>query len=78
MSSIDRLLDAIEWTPVERNLEGPVGGSHDNLPFVVSRGVLELGGIVLRVYQLDTGQRIIDADDMNNLFGKMAEDFIEG
>jgi hypothetical protein len=37
------------------------------VPIAVSGGILTISGIELRVYVLDDGQRIIDADDIDRL-----------
>ncbi|MCK9458281.1 MAG: hypothetical protein M0R80_01355 [Proteobacteria bacterium] len=64
-SPIQILLDGVEWEslPAEPpELDGEV-------PFATHRGVLDLGGVKLKVYQLSDGQRVIDAEDLEALFG---------
>ena len=43
-------------------------------PVAVSESVIDLLGIKVKVYQLDNGQRIIDADDMGRLLAIMFKD----
>ena len=38
------------------------------LPKAISSGVMNLGGIPLKVYVLDNGDRVIDADDAKRFF----------
>lgn len=62
-SPVDKLLSLIAWTPT---------GATDNgsgLPYATHSGVLEIGDIRLRCYQLNDGRRLIDAEDMKRLFG---------
>ena len=63
-SAVNRMLDAVAWMPQPEPLDNP-----NMLPFVTHSGVLDLGGIKLKVYQLSNGNRIIDADDLHKLFG---------
>lgn len=39
----------------------------EELPQVIHEGILEIGDLRLRVYTLDNGMRVIDADDMKPL-----------
>jgi hypothetical protein len=55
---LDKLLDQLHWTAVKRPRD-PRG----TLPFATHESVLEIDGHKLRVYQLDNGQRVIDAND---------------
>ena len=36
----------------------------DELPKVIHEGVIEIGDLRLRVYTLDNGMRVIDAEDL--------------
>lgn len=57
-NAIEQALDRVTWTPCE-----PPETSGD-LPYITHAGVLHLGSVSLRVYQLSNGKRIIDAEDM--------------
>lgn len=56
----DKMLDAIEWKPVDASHHDP----ESTLPFATHSGVLEFCGGRLRAYQLSTGERVFDADDV--------------
>lgn len=64
MTLADRLLDSVVWEPT-----GADGANADGLPYATHSGVLTLGELELRVYQLSDGRRIIDADDFVKLLG---------
>jgi hypothetical protein len=64
-SPIDRALDTVDW--VECKGESPV--DDDGLPYATHEGVLKLGSIELKCYQLSNGQRVIDAADAERFFG---------
>lgn len=58
------LLDAAGWR------ELPAGvGEPDGLPYATHTGILRIGDAELTVYQLSTGERVIDAGDLERLFG---------
>ena len=59
--------DAIPMVPT--GIEPPADGS----AYAVMQGELIAAGSRLRVYQLSTGQRVINADDVHNFFGIGAE-----
>ena len=61
-TTLDRLLDGVEWTATGRL---PAG----ELPYATHEGVLHIAGSELRVYQLSDGQRVFDADDFARFFG---------
>lgn len=62
---IDVLLDRVEWKAVELPPAHEFGTDEVcDLPHVTHEGVLEFSGLKLRCYQLSTGQRIIDAEDL--------------
>lgn len=48
--------------------ENALGYMTEKLPEAISESVLNIGGCQLRVYVLDNGQRIINADDLENFF----------
>lgn len=55
--------DAIPMVPT--GIEPPADGS----VYAVMQGELVIAGSRLRVYQLSTGQRVINADDVHDFFG---------
>lgn len=59
------LLDGVKWKPVQ--CEDGVGDG--SLPHVTHEGTLQVGSMALRVLRLSDGQRIIDAGDLERLFG---------
>jgi hypothetical protein len=69
-STIDALLDHVEWKPIEYagdvNLVSPEGKI---IPHAVMEGMLHVGNIAMKVYQLSDGQRIIAAEDVEKFFG---------
>ena len=40
----------------------------DDMPYATHSGVLNIMGVELKVYRLNTGQAIIDSEDMMRLF----------
>lgn len=62
--AIEQLLNAIAWKPVPRL---PTAG--DGLPYVTHEGTLTFGETALRCYQLSTGQRVVDGEDLAEFFG---------
>jgi hypothetical protein len=63
---IEMMLDGVEWReadPVQQE------GESDGLPYATHEGVLEIAGVKLRCYRLNTGQAIFNADDIAELFG---------
>jgi hypothetical protein len=63
---IEMMIDGLVWREVHSTLD-----HGDDLPFVTHEGTLELQGITLRVLQLSNGQRVIDSEDLDRLFGMM-------
>lgn len=61
-------LDDVEWKPTGMTGDGSA------LPYATHKGVIVIDGKRLKVYQLNTGQRIIDADDFEKFFGNVAEE----
>lgn len=61
---IQILLDAVEWkeTGSDPNPED------DSMPYATHEGVLEMMGHKFRVVQLNTGQRVFDAEDVERFF----------
>ena len=64
---IDLWMDKVEWneTSAEPNSEGQ--------PYATHSGILEIAGNTLRVYRLNTGENIINAEDINKFFGWQEE-----
>ena len=60
---IDHLLGALEW----REITMRPGNEED--PYTTHEALLEIEGLAfVRVYQLSDGTRVIDSDDLGNLF----------
>lgn len=64
-SPIDYLMDSLEWTPVPDQQRAQ---AESNLPYATHRGVLTIGDMSLGCYRLNTGQAVIDGDDMQKYF----------
>lgn len=62
-SPTDKLLDGVEWQ--ETGMAPPTDGS----PYATHVGVLRIGPIALGCYRLNDGRRILDKQDMDDLFG---------
>lgn len=62
--AIEMMLDSIEW----HALPEP-DGHGDDVPYATHEGDLEIDGAHLRCYTLNDGQRIINAEDVEALFG---------
>jgi hypothetical protein len=60
---IDRIMEAVEWKP----LPAPIGDEAKGL-YATHDGVLAIGGLRFRCYQLNDGQRLLDADDVERVF----------
>ncbi|GAC1610283.1 MAG: hypothetical protein NVS3B3_18650 [Aquirhabdus sp.] len=70
MTPVEKILEGVNWEKV--SCESKV--RKDGLPWVTHQGVLEIMGFTLRCYRLCDGRAIINADDMNNLFGGILKD----
>ena len=68
-SPLDKLLDSVDWEPVEYT-HAP---SPDGLPHMVSQGVLRIGGIELQCAVLSDGERIFYGPEIEALMGCMSE-----
>ena len=64
-TTIAGLLDGVEW----ERLSSPPDGAPTDLPVATHSGVLQIGDVALRVYQLSNGHRVIDEADLAPLFG---------
>lgn len=65
--AIEQMLDAVDWKEVDPGPADPAG-----IPRATHEGVLEIGGFPLHVYQLDNGQRIVEAGDLERFFGTLS------
>jgi len=63
-SPIEMMLENAAWTPIE----GVIEPSDKTLPYATHSGVLTIGDVRLKCWQLSTGQRLIDAGDMAQFF----------
>ncbi len=63
MHPIDLFFDGVEWKPTGAVDDG------SGVPFATHEGVAHVGGSALKVFQLSTGQRVIDKDDAERFFG---------
>lgn len=61
---MNRMLDAVPWVLVPKP-PAPEDPSLAALPYVTHQGVLRIAGLELRVYQLSSGDRVIDPEDFD-------------
>jgi hypothetical protein len=52
-------------------------GNPDGLPWVTHAGVLRLGGVELRCYQLSDGRRVFDGEDVARQLGGLSDEELE-
>lgn len=64
---IETLLDQVEWTECEDTSQK----GDEGMPYATHEGRLSLGGFNMTVYKLSNGQRVLDANDVQSLFGDM-------
>lgn len=62
---IETLLDEIDYTPLD------VTPTKDNTPYATHEGILNIGNVSITVYVLNTGQRVIDKESINKVFGNL-------
>lgn len=62
---IDLLMDTVNWTQREGNPPS------DGL-YATHEGVVDIGGFKLKVYRLNDGRAVIDAEDMDAFFGGLS------
>ena len=67
MSPAEQMIAAVPMTPC------PKATTTTDLPFVTHEGAIEFEGHRLRVYQLSNGVRVIDADDVEQMFAGITE-----
>lgn len=63
---IDRIMRMVEWKAL------PMPTGEVDLPFATHEGVLDIGGFQFRAYQLNTGQRILNYEDVVAFFNREA------
>lgn len=63
-TAIEILIERVEWKETHTTGDG-------SLPHATHEGVLEFCGAKLRVYRLNTGEAIINADDFNDFLLKL-------
>ena len=64
---IEIILDGVDWKPTRQSPNA------DGMPYSTHEGVIDFFGHPLRCYQLNTGQRVFDADDVAVFFGGEVE-----
>jgi len=64
MNAIDKLLNTVEWHPVEY----VDGEPRENLPHVTHVGVLKILDVEMKVCQLSNGLRIFEEGELEKLF----------
>lgn len=62
---VDLLIGAIEMTPLPVDDEP----RPDGIPHATHEGVLEIGDLSIKVWQLSDGRCVLDADDVHRFFG---------
>lgn len=65
-SPINRLMDEVQWAPVEIVIDDKLPG-HD-APFATHVGELVIGEIRIKCWRLNTGQSVVDPDALEKLF----------
>lgn len=63
---VEALLDKIDWTPLPEQLG--VRGDGNEAVMATHCGEIVLRGYRLRCFQLSTGQRVFDLDDVEKMF----------
>lgn len=63
MRPIDAMLDKVEWKAIGD------GAKEGVLPIATHEGILKLGPLELRVFQLSDGRRVIEENDLFAFFG---------
>jgi len=59
---IEIMLDKVQWKPLKT--DNSVELVNTGYPVATHSGVLKIGEIELKVYQLSNGQRVIDQEDI--------------
>jgi hypothetical protein len=63
--SMKAILDRVEWKPITFDVPVDPGNT---LPVATHEGIMKIGAMELKVYQLSDGHRIVAEEDMNLLF----------
>jgi hypothetical protein len=63
---VDAMMDDVKWTPCEQQT---IVADALGLPYTTHTGVLRIGSMKLNVVQLNTGQRLITQESIENAFG---------
>lgn len=68
MTGFEKLLDAVDWKPIDGlKVEGhEVWATHE--------GFIHLGGEELGVFMLSTGERVFNTEDLSRLLGMSVEE----
>lgn len=62
-AQLSALMDAVEWLPAPDSADRPPGEL-----YATHNGVLDLFGTPVKVYRLNDGQAVFDADDVARWF----------
>ncbi len=65
-SPADQLLNAVDWQP---NGNHQPDWKEGDIPYATHEGVFRLGDLSIRCVQLNTGERLLVAEDVEKLFG---------
>lgn len=68
-SPIEIMLDKVDWKPIKRHQEVELVDTA--YPVATHSGILKIGDIELKVYQLSDGQRVIDQESFLKFFKVM-------
>lgn len=68
MSPIEKLVDAVPLTPIEHPVD-----SKDGIPYATHKGVIAFGDVVIDVFQLNTGERVLDGEWIQKAVEMMRE-----
>ncbi len=66
---MDKLLDAVEWVAVPQGKNRPEDAG---IPVATHSGFLNFLGFDLKVFQLDNGTRLIDAESLEAFFEQLS------
>lgn len=66
MKPADELMDTVEWVPLPAPQPSEI---EPGLPYATHAGLLKIGDVELQCYQLSDGRRVIDAADVEKMFG---------
>lgn len=63
-SPIETILDSVVWKPMVGHVD-----PNSELPHATHEGTIDLGLGPMKVYQLNTGVRVLAAEDVRRIFG---------